>query len=301
MCRSATVNDLAIPSQEDKHQFLGTITEGDKAKLWMITLTMNQRAVKFKIDTGADVTVISERKYQKEQDGPLQKSNAPLVGPGQTQLRVLGYFEAKIQWKKEMTKEKVYVVKILRIPLAGRPVIQKLKLVTLQIHNVTKNQEGVVQEFPDLFEGLGRIQGNYHIELRDEAIPYSVSVPRRVPIPLLPKVKTELERMEHLGVISKVNEPTDWCAGMVVVPKPNDRVRICVDLTKLNYYVKRERHILPSVDEVLAQVGDAKVFSKLDVNSGFWQIELDPESAKLTTFITPYGRYMFNRLPFGIT
>ena len=71
---------------------------------------------------------------------------------------------------------------------------------------------------------------------------------------------------------------------------------ICVDLTRLNRYVKRERHILPSVDQVLAQVGDAKVFSKLDATSGFWQIELAPESSKLTTFITPYGRYMFNRL-----
>ena len=75
----------------------------------------------------------------------------------------------------------------------------------------------------------------------------------------------------------------------------------CVDLTKLNRFVKRERHLLPSVDHVLAQVGDAKVFSKLDANSGFWQIELAPESSKLTTFITPFGRYMFNRLPFGIS
>ena len=85
------------------------------------------------------------------------------------------------------------------------------------------------------------------------------------------------------------------------MPKPGISVRICVDLTRLNHYVKRERHILPSVDQVLAQIGDAKVFSKLDANSGFWQIELNPESSKLTTFITPYGRYHFNRLSFGIS
>ena len=120
-------------------------------------------------------------------------------------------------------------------------------------------------------------------------------------MPLLPKVKEELERMEKMGVISKVSEPTDWCAGMVVVPKSNGKVRICVDLTKLNENVCHERHILPSVEQTLSQISGAKIFSKLDANSGFWQIELAKESAKLTTFITPFGRFCFNRLPFGIT
>jgi hypothetical protein len=87
----------------------------------------------------------------------------------------------------------------------------------------------------------------------------------------------------------------------VVVPKRNGKVRICVDLTKLNESVQRKRHILPSVEQTLARIGGAKHFSKLDANSGYWQIELDPESAKLTTFITPFGRFCFNRLPFGIT
>ena len=88
---------------------------------------------------------------------------------------------------------------------------------------------------------------------------------------------------------------------MVVVSKPNGTIRICVDLTKLNQHVCREHHILPSVEQVLAQIVNAKVFWKLDDNSGFWQIELDLESAKLTTFIIPYGRFCFNRLPFDIT
>ena len=114
-------------------------------------------------------------------------------------------------------------------------------------------------------------------------------------------VKAELQRMEKMGVISRIESPTDWCAGMVVVPKPNKRVRICVDLTKLNENVRRERHPLPAVEQALAQIAGAKVFSKLDANSGFWQIPLSPESSPLTTFITPFGRYYFNRLPFGIT
>ena len=68
-------------------------------------------------------------------------------------------------------------------------------------------------------------------------------------------------------------------------------------MTKLNQYVKRKRHILPSVDHTLAQTGDAKYFPKLDANSGFWQIEPSPESSLITTFM----RYKFNQLPFKIS
>ncbi len=103
-----------------------------------------------------------------------------------------------------------------------------------------------------------------------------------------------------MGVITKVDEPTSWCAGMVVVPKKNGTIRICVDLKPLNKNVLMEVHPLPKVDETLAQMTGAKVFSKLDANSGFWQIPLARESRLLTTFITPFGRYCFNKLPFGI-
>lgn len=105
--------------------------------------------------------------------------------------------------------------------------------------------------------------------------------------------------MEQLGVITKVEEPTDWCSGMVTVPKKNGAVRICVDLTKLNEDVCREKYILPSVEQSLGLLGGAKVFSKLDANMGFWQIPLSDQSAKYTTFTTPFGRFFFNRLPFG--
>ena len=76
--------------------------------------------------------------------------------------------------------------------------------------------------------------------------------------------------MQRLGAIEKVEQPTYWCSGMVVVPKANGKIRICVDLTTLNQNVQRERHILPLVEQTLAQIGGAKIFTKLDANCGFW-------------------------------
>ena len=132
-------------------------------------------------------------------------------------------------------------------------------------------------------------------------ISYHICIPRRVTIALMPNVIAELEPMEHLGVISPISEPTELCACMVVVPKPGGKVRICVDLTRLNQNVHREQHILPAVNQRLARIAGAKVSSKLDTNSGFWQVPLAPKSRSLTTFLTPFGRYCFNRLPLGIT
>ena len=99
-------------------------------------------------------------------------------------------------------------------------------------------------------------------------------------------------------MISQIDKPSPWCAGMVVVLKPSEKVRICVDMKLLNEDVIRE---LPAVDEALAQLSGTRIFTKLDANEGFWQIPLTKEPRPLTTSITPFGRYQFNALPFGIT
>ena len=137
--------------------------------------------------------------------------------------------------------------------------------------------------------------------MKDDANPYCLYTPRRIPFALRKQVKEELQRMESLGVISPVSTPTPWCSCMVVVQKKSGAVRICVDLKPLNTSVLREIHPIPRVDEVLAQLTGATVFSKLDANCGFWQIPLAPESRHLTTFVTPFGRFHFNKLPFGIS
>ena len=84
------------------------------------------------------------------------------------------------------------------------------------------------------------------------------------------------------------------------MPKRSGDVRLCVNLKALNESVMREAHPIPKVNSTLTQLAGAAVFSKLDANSGFWQIPLSEDSKLLTTFITPFGRYAFNKLPFGI-
>lgn len=111
--------------------------------------------------------------------------------------------------------------------------------------------------------------------LHEDAVPYSINTARRISTPMLPKVKAELERMVKCGVIEEVTEPTDWCAPMVPVPKRTEDVKICVDLTRLNKAVRRERFILPTIDDILPRLAESRVFSLLDAACGLRQIPLE--------------------------
>ena len=87
---------------------------------------------------------------------------------------------------------------------------------------------------------------------------------------------------------------------MAVVHKRDGKLRICIDPQPLNAALKREHYRLPVLDDVLPKLKDAKVFSKLDVREAYWHVRLDDSSSRLTTMITPFGRYMWKRLPFGL-
>ena len=210
----------------------------------------------------------------------------------------MGQFTATLYHKEVKSQQEIFVIRGLQNNLLGLPAITALQLLC-RIQATYADE--TLNQFPEVFTGLGNLGQEYQIQLRQDIQPFALHTARTVPLPLRDKVQEELNRMEKGGVISKVDEPTPWCAGMVVVPKKSGAIRICVDLKKLNEGVLREVHPLPRVDETLALLAGATVFSKLDANSGFWQIPLAKESQLLTTFITPFGRYCFNKLPFSIT
>ena len=298
LCQTKSLGDLT--TEDAPAVFLGELGDQSFTEPWMIEISVNDTPTKFKIDTGADVTALPETLF-KALESSLSPASLKIRSADGTDMRVLGKFQAWLSTPDASSRQDVYVIRGQKNALLGRPAIIALNLLARLAAVNSESAVDIKREFPKLFTGLGKIPGGYTIKLQPNATPYALSSPRRVPLPLMTAVKEELDRMLATGVISKVDQPTAWCAGMVVRPKPNDRVRICVDLSKLNESVQRERLLLPSVDHTLGQLQGAKFFSKLDANSGFWQISLAEESAPITTFITPFGRFWFNRLPFGIT
>ena len=168
------------------------------------------------------------------------------------------------------------------------------------VAQVPLTKEEVVEEFPDVFTGLGCMAGSYHIELDDTVAPV-IHPPRRVPYSLLDKLKKKLEELEGKDIIQKVDRPTPWVNSLVIVEKRDGSLRLCLDPRDLNKAIRREHHRIPTTEDIASRLSGKKLFSIVDEKDGFWQVRLDDESSHLCAFNTPYGRYRFKRMPFGIS
>ena len=157
-----------------------------------------------------------------------------------------------------------------------------------------------LRQYHDVFSGLGELPGDYTIQIKADAVPV-INPPRRLPVSLRSIVKAELDMMVEREIIPQVMEPTPWVSSMVVAQKKDGRVRICLDPQHLNRVVMRSHYPLPTIEEVTTRLTNTKVFSVLVVKTGFWQVKLTEASSYLTTFNTPFGRYRWKRMPFGIS
>ena len=106
--------------------------------------------------------------------------------------------------------------------------------------------------------------------------------------------------MIDLGIIEPAQKPTNWVNGLVLVERPNGKLRVCLVPRPLNKAIKGKHLHLPTAEKIFFQMSEASYFSKLGASSGYWQIKVDKQSPNLLTFGTPSGRYRFKRLPYGI-
>ena len=145
----------------------------------------------------------------------------------------------------------------------------------------------------------GKLPGKVHLQV-DLACQPVILPARKVPVSVKEKFKAELQRLQDLEVIAPVDEPTEWVSQFVVAVKKSGELRVCIDPKTLNAALKRERYQSLVIDELLPDLAEARLFSKVDLASAFWHLVLDDKSSLLTTFATPQGRYRWLRLPFGL-
>ena len=306
VCRGSkkTVNIISSEAQQTDELFIHQLMM-DKAddQPYAKLRIANQFSVKFKIDTGAQASIITRQTVERLNPEPaIHPTNHILTSfCGQT-IPVLGTCKIDCAYKSNDSQPiEFFVVQSAPTPILGFSASRKLNLIKLilSLQYGQLSTDKILTEFSDLFEGVGKLEGECKIILKEGAQP-SIQPTRRIPLSLQSKFKEELDRMENLGVIEKVTHPTDWVNSAVVVEKPDGTLRVCIDPHDLNKAIKRPHHPMPTFEEAVQKHVGAKYFSKLDARTGYWNLCLDDESSELTTFSTPYGRYKFRRMPFGL-
>ncbi|XP_035690003.1 uncharacterized protein K02A2.6-like [Branchiostoma floridae] len=288
-----------VAEDDEEVYTVGSVSSNNKK--WYIDLKMSDgKSLSCQIDTGATCNVISEDDFRKF-GHKMKPSKARLKLYDGSILKPVGQGILKTRHQDSIIDLEFQIVKTRQNPLLSAETCTKLGLITLNTVNQVNNSktEQIVEEYAGVFEGLGCLPGEYHIEIDKEAKPVQ-HLPRRVPVPLKAELKKKIDELEKKQVIARVTKPTEWISSMVVVKKPG-KMRICLDPKDLNMALHRPKYQIPTLDEVLPRLAKAKVFSVLDAKDGFWQVKLDEESSYLTTFWTPFGRFRWCRMPFGIS
>ena len=190
------------------------IIDSTNSTAWNIVLSVNAAEVEFKLDTGADVSMIPEEMLKTLKVDNLLPANSSLTGLVVSHSKFVEHLRPNYQYKEQCCNQTIYVVAGLRKALLGRPAIEALKLIT-RLDSVEK--ESYKAKYPELFSGLGSLQGEHKIFLQPNCVPFAIVALRRVPVPLMPKVKEELDSMEHMGVNLQSGALVSlWCQNKMV-------------------------------------------------------------------------------------
>lgn len=284
----------------DEEKLVCSLHNGDgDEEFWCADVNIAGKQVDCRIDTGANCSVMSA----------MQLSRVTTQKPQVLTTRIGSFFghvskaEGRIilpvMHGNRSTEVKFYIVQREVPTTISGTIAEKLNLIK-RVASVEKHCSQTVQQHEDIFHGLGELKGvKYHMRLKPDAQGV-IQQPRTVPVAIRDKLKSHLEDLVQQRVIAPVTEPTEWVHPIVVVQK-KAKLRLCLDPQELNKVLMRETYCMPTLEDIATRLEGAKIFSTLDAATGFWQIKLDTPSSYLCTFATPFGRYRFLRMPFGIS
>ena len=309
----------------DSEEYIFKLSAGNPPKFNVLVGKTKQK-VCFLADSGASVNLISSKTLHAMDPKPrLEPSSSKIFAYGcMKPMTVIGKFKTLLQAGDRTCTSTIQVVDGAEGPILSWDTCKELRLLTesalaisakpaasgIPCKPLPASQEGSVPQnatpriadgFPQLFEGLGCLderQVKLHID--DQVQPVAQGN-RRVPFHVRQQVEEQLKKDQELGVIERATGPTPWISPIVVVPKKDSgKIRVCVDMRAANTAIKRERHATPTLDELKTMLTGATVFSKLDLNQGYNQLELDESSRYITTFSTHLGLFRYKRLFFGV-
>lgn len=301
---------MSFPSPVEESYFVShELQSSSGGSEWFQELLVDGVTVNFKLDSGATCNILPHEAFSRlpaEQRRMHPGLTVRSYGAKEGFLKVLGLHTSKV-----VRHGAVYIVDFVVVdepdlpPILGLPSCDKMNLirrVDAVQSTVAQQLPPIANEFMDVFTGLGKLPVEHDIRWLTGAsrVDLVVSAAGRLPFHLMDRVFKKLDEMVAEGIITLVQEPTEWVSRMMVVGKPDGDVRICLDPSELNKAVQRQHFSVPTVEQLFSKLSKAKYFCSLDAASGFYQIPLSNSASYLCTMATPKGRYRYLRLPFGL-
>ena len=287
-----------LSSSDDEYTFR-LEAPASKVSAPFVSLKVNGVVCKFLVDSGASVNIVSSNAvkgfgvYLQPCGTRVYAFNSSAPPP------VIGKFSALIE-SECSTLDAEFLVVESETSLLGYTTATELGI--LQIANAVSVEKNVFQRYPSLFTVLRKMK-NVEVKLHiDGNVSPVHQTHRRIPFHQRKSLEACVESLLQRDIIEPAVSPTPWVSPVVLVPKPKQPggVRLCVVMREANKAISRERHLLPTLDEVTHDLNGATVFSKFDLNQGYHQVLLHPDSRHITTFSTHSGLLRYKRLSFGI-
>ena len=160
-------------------------------------------------------------------------------------------------------------------------------------------KEDVLSHYAESFTGIGCLQPPVSFTVKQDVVPIQMPI-HRVPLSKREKEKAAIDRYVAEGILEKVHEPTPWCSNILCREQPN-KFRVCIDPSQtINKAIERPVYQMPTLNDHLHKLNNAKCFTLIDIKDELFHIPLDEKSSAMTTMHTTHGRYRWKRLPFGI-
>ena len=261
-----------------------------------VQITVEGTLIPVIVDSGASVNVLDSATFNRLSESGDSRVKIYAYS-SKTPLPVKGIFKANVSTSQLQTQADFVVVENLHAgSLLGKKTATDLGLLrvgpeylSMVNQSVGTAVHAIVNKHDAVFNGVGKLKDyQLKVHLNPDITPVAQRQ-RRLPFHVRKDVEKKLQELQDVDITEDVEGPTPWVSPLVAVPKSNGDVRVCVDMRGANEAVIRERHPIPTLEETLAALNGAAVFSKLDLRWGYHQIELHPESRVLTTFSTPQG------------
>lgn len=298
----------AVDTEEEgkSTDFIFTIGDGDE----LIWVTLGGIVVQMLIDSGCEKNIVDSGTWDKLKNQGVSVSDmrtdsrVNFRAYGHTDpLKVSRVFEASIavgdNGERAKTMATFYVVEGGQQPLLGRATAKVLGVLVLGLPS-TRPPE-LYQMSCEQKRPFPKIKGVKVVIPIDPTVSPVAQHARRPPLALLDKIECKIDSLLASDIIEPVEEYSPWVSPLVAVLKDNGEIRLCVDMRRANLAIKRESHLMPTFEDFLPRLKEARVFSRLDIKDAFHQLELDESCRQITTFISHKGMFRYKRLMFGLS